>query len=155
MALWQYSFYVLPKEGLITLEETFKFDKRDELFDDALFWREHHIKPTFFDKVGDIIIKNKSWSEDIELYGAEESNCFEVLSENGVVVSVSFRIDFTSDYENILSRLIEFFIFNSLVIADENLNILPLNFEAVKSVIESSPQVVKYNILSGRSGNVK
>lgn len=149
MALWQYNFFVLPREVLenLTLNNKLKLDEND-CFDDSLFWKKKQINFNFFTSISKILPLGKSWNKNMLLYGSEDSNCFEILSKNAIVMSVSFRIDFTKDYSYILNELIEFFILNGLVIVDEDLNILTLNFESIKEKIENSPQVKKYKRLS-------
>ena len=151
MALWQYMFHVLPKEAVQNTSTDFNFINDEEGFDDAPFWENLQIECSFFENISKILPRGKSWSEMRILYGNQESNCFEVLFENNMVVSVSFRIDFTSKYELILNELIEFFILNGLIILDENLNILPLNIEIIEGVIKNSPQFKKYDELSNHS----
>jgi hypothetical protein len=150
MALWQYTFIVLPRKSIETFPPGFSFTKDEDGFDDAPFWVEQSIKCDFFKDIDSILPIGKSWSKDINLYGNQESNCFEVLFENGLVLSVSFRIDFTSHYDDVLNALIEFCIFKGLLILDENLKITPLNFEVIKHLIENSPQVKKYKTLSNQ-----
>lgn len=148
MALWQVGFFVLPKRSFDSGD---KFELSDEhSFDDAPFWQPEKLNPNFFDPINKILPRTKSWGDYLILYGNENSNRFEVIFENDIVESVSFRIDFTSNYQGVLSELIEFFILNGLIVLDENLNVLPLNFEAIKTVIENSPQVKKYRMLSNQ-----
>ncbi|THF48480.1 MULTISPECIES: hypothetical protein [Flavobacterium] len=154
MAIWQYTFQVLPKESVNTLAEDFSFNYTDEGFDDELFWENYPLKKGFFNKINSILEKTKSWSNDIDLYGNQESNCFEVLSDNeGNVLSVSFRLDFTSNYESILRHILEFCSLNGLVILDEGLNIVPLNHGQVLSVIRNSQQMKRYKELSEEDEN--
>lgn len=147
MGLWQVGFFVIPKAS--AKDDKFELDEEGS-FDDAPYWNDQKVLLDFFKPIAKILPLEKSWSEKILLYGHQDSNRFEVFHENGIVESVSFRIDFTSNYESVLSELIEFFILNGLIVLDENLNVLPLNFEAIKSVIENSPQVKKYRTLSNQ-----
>ncbi len=144
MALWQYTFYVLPKEGVQELSSDFHFVKDNDGFDDALYWIGQHLHKSFFNDITNILPKSISWSRNIDLYGNQESNCVEVLFKTNWIVSVSMRIDFTSNYENILRQLIEFFILNGLIIIDEELNLLPNNLLAIKEKINASSQYEKY-----------
>ncbi len=152
MAIWQYTFLVLPKDSVEALSSDYRFEKREDWFDDELYWRLNRINKDFFQAVQKILPKNKSWSNQIYLYGNQESNCFELLCDNeGDVLSVSFRIDFRSNYERVLSQIIEFCSLNGLVILDEGLNLVPCNYEQLQSIIERSPQVKKYNELGAGS----
>jgi hypothetical protein len=146
MAIWQVGFFVLPKESI---EHIDSFEVSDEhTFDDAPYWKPKRINPSFFDSIGFFLPKSKSWAEYLTIYGSENSNRFEIVSENDIVESVSFRIDFTSDYEKALGEIIEFCILNGLIILDEALNLVPLNFETTNNLIKLAPQVKKYNDLS-------
>ena len=149
MALHQISFFILPKESFRSVSKSDKFEFGDEyLFDDSAFWLAKNISPTFFEPISKILLRGKSWSENILLFGNENSNRVEVFFEKDIVKSVTFRIDFISEYEIILNKLIEFFILNELTILNSDLEILPLNFEVIKSFIEDSVQIVTYRRLS-------
>lgn len=149
MALWQYTFHVLPGES-VALSPLLNFKEDQDGFDDEPFWRYSRLERSFFYKIDNILPKRKSWSSEIDLYGNPESNCFEVLFEENYVSSVSFRIDFTNNYEKVLIDLIEFCILHSLIILNEELEVAPLNFELIKKIIENSSQVKKYNKLLDR-----
>lgn len=151
MALWQIGFFVLPKESIKHIDS---FKVSDEhTFDDAPYWNTKRISPSLFNPIGFFLPQSKSWAEYLTMYGDENSNRFEIVSENDIVESVSFRIDFTSDYEKILNEIIEFCILNGLIILDEDLNLVPLNNEQVQSIIRNSPQVKRYNELSEEDEN--
>ncbi len=148
MALWQYTFYVLPKESVEVLSPDYHFKKDEDGFDDAPYWKLNPVHKDFFYSLNKILPTNKSWSNEIDLYGNQESNCFEILFKNKNTVSVSFRIDFTSKYESVLAKIIEYCLQRGLIIIDEDLMIVPLNIETIKAIIENSPQIKKYNKLS-------
>jgi hypothetical protein len=151
MALWQYTFQVLLKKSATALSENLVFNRDEEGFDDEPYWKFNHTDKSFFSALSKILPKVKSWSYEIDLYGDQESNCFEVLHDkDNAVISVSFRIDFTSNYESVLNSIIEFCIFNGLIILDESLNVVYLNYEVVKSIIMNSHQAKMYNILTNR-----
>lgn len=82
--------------------------------------------------------KGKSWSEQIDLYGKQGSNRFEVSHENKKVYGASFRIDFTSDYENILKFIIDFCLKRNLKILDRDSKPVTMNFISLKTKIINS-----------------
>ncbi len=145
MALWQNTFFILPSESIVN-SESFRLDE-DNCFDDSVFWGKMKIDSSVFDNIELLLPKAKSWSNDLSIYGNENSHRLDVLCEKEHVVSVSFRIDFTSDYEYILRGIIEFCILKAFIILNEHLNIVPLNFEAIKNIIDNSLQVKKYDDL--------
>ena len=142
MAIWQYTFHILPKES------TKQFNIKEGIEND-LFWKITPIQKTLFNEVDLVLTLNKSWSDEIDLYGSVESNCLEVAfyKTDNTIISASLRIDFTSNYEAILNSLIQFFILKGLIIVNEEFNLTPLNYEVIKTTIETSPQFIKYNKL--------
>lgn len=147
MALWQYTFQILPKENFKALEKSVEISLDDNLFDEAPYWQIKPLNKSYFFKIGNILQKSKSWSKEIDLYGDQESNCFEVFFDGKTddVTSVSFRIDFTSDYEMVLNNIMEFCILKGLIVLDEKLQLVPLNCESIRNLIENTPQVETYN----------
>lgn len=141
MALWQISFYVILKVELNKFPRPYKDE--DGLFDDSQYWKDD-VDPFIFKDIANILPETKSWSEDIVMYRNLESNVFEIGAEAGKVEWVSFRIDFTSDYEAILRAIVEFCLMNGLAVLTTDLENLPLNFETINQHIIKSPQVVRY-----------
>ncbi|EKR62725.1 hypothetical protein LEP1GSC036_2302 [Leptospira weilii str. 2006001853] len=145
MALWQYQFFVIPRESVKDYPDFKKVEVDDEFFfDDSLFWKPLNFTSTFFSEIESILPKSKSWDKDLIVFGNLESNTLQVLCEEDIVTSVSFRIDYMSNFENILNELIDFFLAKDLTVLDENLNIVSLEIEAIKEIIYHSPQFKKY-----------
>jgi hypothetical protein len=142
MAIWQISFFITPESG-ISWHLMAKINE-ENLFDDSDTWLKEQISPNFFESIDAILPKSISWCNKISLFGAENGNRLEVLENDQIVESVSLRIDFTSDYEDVLRQIIEFCALNGLRIVSSNFEILPLNFEAINYVIRNAPQVKKY-----------
>ncbi len=141
MALWQYAFIVIP--GGIDYSNELELQ-----FDEDVFWVNHLVHISLFDELEEALPKAKSWNKDLIIYGTETSNCFEVLGESNYVESISFRIDFTSNYEKVLNVVLEFLQLNNFLLIGEDKNLLPFNYLQVKATIESSPQFARYKKLS-------
>lgn len=145
MAIWQYTFHVLPNESIKSLLPLKHTSIREDLFDDESYWELYPSTKEKFILIHKFLPKNKSWCNEIDLYGAQDSNCFEVLSnDEGSIISASFRIDFRSNYENILRQIIEFCNINGLALLDEKLNFAPSDFAYLADIIENSPQAKRY-----------
>lgn len=140
MALWQVGFFILPKSKFNSFQIL-----DEDTFDDSFYWINERVGINLFDEIVLFLTKTKSWSDKLIIYGNEDSNRFEILFDNDIVESVSFRIDFTSNYQKVLQGIVEFCISNDLIILDEKLNIIPLNFDSMAFVIKNAPQVLKYN----------
>src|SRR5438045_7952641 len=119
MALWQYSFFVLPKTALQS-ELSYKLiEEGIRLFDDDTYWLNSNLPCDNFSEVETILPKGKSWSPNLTIYGDNDSSCLQVLCENSTVISVTLRIDFTTNYELVLRTLIEYFICHGLILLDQ------------------------------------
>lgn len=153
MALWQYTFQILPKKSFSVLKSDIQLFDENNLFDDEPYWKYEPFNKNYFEGVEKLLMKGKSWSKEIYLLGSENSNCLEVLFDiqTDNVKSVSLRIDFTSEFEMILRGFIDFCIYNELIILDEALQIVSLNYESIIHIINNSPQFKRYNELQGQS----
>lgn len=143
MALWQITFHFLPREAWRKLPA--KAGTHISEFDDSIYWLNIGMSQASFVSIEALLPKSKSWSANIELWGHQQSNLLEVFFEEGVISSVSFRIDFTTDYEPAVRGLIEFAMLNGLVILDVWLEEMPFSFDSFRSYIETSDQFMLYN----------
>jgi len=153
MALWQYTFQILPKKSFSTSKKDLNLFDENNLFDDELYWKYESINKCYFEGVEQLLKKGKSWSQEINLYGSEKSNCLEIFfdTQTSNIKSVSLRIDFTSEFELVLRGIIDFCIYKELIILDEELQIIPLNYESISSIINNSPQFKRYHELQEQS----
>jgi hypothetical protein len=153
MALWQYTFQILPKKSFSVLKRDKQLFDGNNLFDDEQYWKYEPINKNYFEGVGQLLMKGKSWSKEINLFGSEKSNCLEILFDvqTGNIKSVSLRIDFTSEFELVLRGIIDFCIYKELIILDEELQMAPLNFESISYIINNSHQFKRYNELQEQS----
>jgi hypothetical protein len=140
MSLNQVNFFVLPEYYLDNIIAHVDSELDGEVFfDDELIWNKYKKHYSMFNSINDILPLNISWSKNIILFGDETSNRLEVLfNENGTILSVSFRIDVTSNYEIILIRLLDFYKSNNLVVIDEELNLLELKLNSFEKIIRNS-----------------
>lgn len=145
MAIWQYNFHIIPKA--VILSKIDHLDKKDDLFDDEPFWESNPMNINIFKEIEEILPKSDSWSNRLILYGSLESNCLEVYFLDEAVISVSFRIDFRSDYEELLDRMLEFFFLKELLMVGENLKILFYDKLEIINLISNSPQFFRYQQL--------
>lgn len=146
MALWQYTFIILPSNsGYI------KPNIGSDDFDDSQYWLKQSTTIDKFSFLDTILPVSKSWHKDIKIWGNLDSNVFEVVCENNIVEGVSFRIDFTQPYYFFLEQILDFLQAHNFQILDEELNILPYDSEFIAKQIENSLNMIKYQILLGKN----
>lgn len=145
MANWQCVFYLIEKKSFDDLAASNQFIL-GEYFNEKPYWMYSQKSKNLFLEVERILQKNKSWCDEIDLYGIQDSNCLEVVfDKTDDIMTVSFRIDFRNSYETIVKELIAFCILKELVIVDgETLTDLDLNNELIDIYIRSSQQWSTY-----------
>lgn len=124
MAIWQYSFFIIPFWGL-ELNESENIIT-EGCFADDLFWINSAYDIKIFDEVCEFLPKNESsWSLNLVIYGSLESHCIEVLHEHSIVKSVSLRIDFSISHVEIINKVVNFLSYKSFLAIDQDLCVLP------------------------------
>ena len=110
MAINQIDFVLFPKQDNTTIPLSKSFDNEFdmELFDDSPFWEAAQIKRAAFEPISDFLPKIKAWSPILDWYGEEMGHRVDIWSEDDIVTSASFRIDFMSPDETLLLKLIAF-----------------------------------------------
>lgn len=146
MAVWQYSLTIIPKASMLN-GYIIKRYSGDGLFRDNIYWEKVPTPAFFLYDIENILPRSKSWSKDLLLFGDLESNCFEVYCENEYIKSVSFRIDFTSDFVKILRNIVRFVKRKDLILLDENHSIVASNHRSIKSLIKQSNRFQEYKKL--------
>lgn len=148
MALWQYTFRVVPNVDSLALDGVTHNSEGNRAITDEELWDTKKVPLSELAELGEILPLGKSWNTDLVVYGDLEKNCIEVYLNGDNVSSMSFRIDFRSEYENILSKLIKTLKDMGLTALNESLVVVPLMFEAMQETIESSSQFSTWRKLS-------
>jgi|GEM_PF-275115 len=157
MAIWQCKFFILPKSDTYDLQYDPQYSDI-KLFEDDKYWKKAKIKKEVFSEISRLLKPEKSWSNEIDLYGSENGNRLQVLFDaNNIIESVTFRIDFRSEYEAVLRGIISLCEKNGFCIIDGNLKNLKLSFNAIKEAINKSKnkefftELVKNNIIDDKN----
>lgn len=146
MALWQYTFIIIPNEFAdceITPDEFGGYET-------APFWFHADVAHDAFKELEKILPLGESWNENLTVYGDTDSNCIEIFrGDDGLIDSVSCRLDFHSDYGCILAEFVTFCNKYNFAIVDENLDMADLEINNLKRIIENCPQKKLYKELAG------
>lgn len=148
MAIWQYDIFLIPSEKLSQVKKVEEGENSLSFFDDSLLWKERKMLIVEFEDIKRFLGVGKSWNKDLIVFGELEKNCVKVFLDNEkFVASVSARIDFRSNYKELLEKIINFCKQNNLAILIDNMFSLPLNVPIIEKYIEESSQMEKYKSL--------
>jgi hypothetical protein len=76
--------------------------------DDLISWADAPIPSNYSDFIPDELPRTKNWTDDILLYGRNESTCIKILFEKSQLLEVSCRLDVSKLSKELLEHLISF-----------------------------------------------
>lgn len=96
MALWQFDFYIVPREKSVIVE-----DLENE---DILSWKQDDISLIEID----FLEKETSWTKDIVQYGKADETCIQFLYEDEVLEEINCRFDLRSLSKKMLEKILDY-----------------------------------------------
>lgn len=96
MALWQFDFYIVPRERCVIVEDLGN--------EDILSWKQNDISSIEID----FLEKQTSWTKDIVQYGKADETCIQFLYEDEVLEEISCRLDLRSLSKKILKEILDY-----------------------------------------------
>jgi hypothetical protein len=134
MAIWQHQMHLLPREEVVSyLEKSTSMSY--EALNEIDWWKYGRFILMDFEPFESILPRNKSWSDNLALFGEDDSTCIEILFMESKVSEISIRIDLRKDNDFFLEKLCEFAKVNNCVFLDENLFIINSDIFSIKQSI--------------------
>lgn len=96
MALWQFDFYIVPRERCVIVEN---LESKD-----ILSWKQNSISLIEID----FLEKKLSWTEDIVQYGKADETCIQFLYEDKALEEISCRFDLHSLSKKMLEKILDY-----------------------------------------------
>lgn len=96
MALWQFDFYIVPRERCVIVEN---LESKD-----ILSWKQNSISLIEID----FLEKKPSWTEDIVQYGKADETCIQFLYEDEALEEISCRFDLRSLSKKMLEKILDY-----------------------------------------------
>ena len=93
MAVWQFTFYIIPGKKDTTVEGEAK-----------LPWG---VTDPSLEKIG-FLPKNKSWSNSISQYGKDDETCIEYIYDDKILSEIKCRLDLRSLTGKQLEEILEY-----------------------------------------------
>lgn len=149
MALWQYKFRIIPSPSrMFGSEDNSDKPLGERSVDEETLWNQARISVDVFDSIKTVLPKADSWNDTHLIYGDLETTCLELGNKNGVIEYASVRVDFRTDFMEVLKALIPVLESNELTLLDENFDLVPLDTAHIRDIVLSAPKVTKYKLLA-------
>jgi hypothetical protein len=99
MALWQHTYYLIPRKKLIEFYDEIPAEIND--FDwEHLGWWEETPAPSETE-IEAILPKTSSWSENLDIYGSDNSNLISLCYEKKELEEIRIRVDLQKKFEEV------------------------------------------------------
>ncbi|MNK04939.1 hypothetical protein D3C87_228130 [compost metagenome] len=136
MAIWQYQLFFVPEEEIGS-----SFSKTDSIriqdFDGIDWWKYRQLEISQFDMFESILPRQKSWSDNVIIFGDEANDCVVLLKEKNKIIEISARIDLRNNFDVFLNYLCNTASENNCVFLNDNLKILYPSYKTIKYDIEN------------------
>lgn len=96
MALWQFDFYIVPRERFVIVEDLGN--------EDILSWKHDDITSIDID----FLEKETSWTKDIVQYGKADETCIQFLYEDEILEEIRCRFDLRSLSKKMLEKILAY-----------------------------------------------
>lgn len=96
MALWQFDFYIVPRERCKIAEDLGN--------EDILSWKQDNISSIEID----FLEKETSWTKDIVQYGKADETCIQFLYEDENIEEINCRFDLRSLSKKMLKEILDY-----------------------------------------------
>ncbi|AQY51472.1 hypothetical protein PWEIH_14841 [Listeria weihenstephanensis FSL R9-0317] len=128
MAIWQFEMFILPEEQVHS-----GYNDRSEIS-----WEGKSITESSKGKLEDILIRTKSWSDEIEQYGSSDGTCMEIFHDGNQVMDIHARLNLRNLTKTELLGIIDFIKENKAAILSDNGEAIPLHLVDIMAEIKKS-----------------
>lgn len=136
MAIWQFSFVIVPEEKIANIMGNNMDYSIIEHIEELMIWKGYSIKDSSLVEISKVLASTRSWSDNIKQYGASDESCLELYYEEDVLIEISVRLDLRSLTKNILEGI------SSFIEANKGI-ILTRNGDLIRPVIDDILKVIK------------
>jgi len=135
VAIWQFSVEFVPAGWLGNRQAITEDD-----YNESLWWVGNQPSQGFEQKIAALLPEAKSWSPHLRQWGVQESDLVEVWYENGVVDSVSARLDCRNINPLLLRKIFELSeAFGCRMVYMRDLTVVGEDFESFVQKLWDSP----------------
>ena len=139
MAIWQYTFELIPRAKLIKLFGDVPQTIDADDYEQVEWWSDGtNLTADFENRLASFAASYKSWSADVKCWGAEDCNVVQVIMDGGRVVELSVRFDLRKLDETFLHNMVGFARDNECVFLTESMRVIEPSADVLKAVLMSS-----------------
>lgn len=120
MAIWQFSFLVVPKEKVLRKIKDYSQNIKIDDIKAIMSWNGYSLTEPSLKEISKVLRLTRSWSDDIIQFGLLEESCIELCYEHNILEEVSMRLDLRNITIDILSAVSNFIKVNNAIIITRN-----------------------------------
>ena len=108
MAIWQFDIALVPESALVADPDLFEHSVTPDGIDTAAWWSSVSVPSDLELRLGDILPKADSWSDELSVWGAEDGHRIDVCRDVDVIESLTVRIDAREDTSDFVKAVCAF-----------------------------------------------
>lgn len=138
MAVWQYEMLLLPKEAVTKHFAGIPpcLDCRD--LEGSEWWSDKSSPSDYVETLGRFLRLSESWSRDVQVWGEQDGNRFQVVKQHGKVVEMAAFIDIRRLDMRFVESVVAFAVHCNCLILLEDMTLLEPNACELLSRIKGS-----------------
>ncbi|MBC8733285.1 hypothetical protein [Paraburkholderia sp. UCT2] len=121
MAVWQYSFWALPKIRLGEIYGSAPSEIGEDEFN-SIEWFDGYDVEEFIRSI-DYLDAGQHWNKEVVFFGSYEGDSISIERENGKLDGIYFRVDLRGNYRLMATKMIESIRSRLLVLVKEDLTV--------------------------------
>lgn len=138
MAIWQYSTHLVSNEELLQNRSNLPKSITEEERERLVGWQASSSFKIVDEIVSKYLAKKKSWSNEIEQWGEEDSHCIQLYRNGGTFSEIFIRLDLRYLNKNFLDLIIKLSEELNASSLNDDGHIIELNLSNLRSEITSS-----------------
>lgn len=138
MAVWQYEMLLLPK-AVVTKKFAgipLRLDCRD--LEESEWWSNESLPSDYAETLGQLLRVSDSWSQDVQIWGEQDGNRFQVVKQHGQVVEMAAFINVRRLDMRFIEDVVAFAVHCNCMILLDDMTLLEPNPCELLSRIEGS-----------------
>ena len=106
MAIFQFTVVLIPSKWVSNIENDFASLYTEEGYDVSEAWKQFQPTEEVAPLLSRILPEGKGWSRNQKVWGNEESSDIQVWYENGIIESISIRLDLRNEISSLLAKVV-------------------------------------------------
>lgn len=123
MALWQYSFWVIPKSALLGKYEKLPASITEDDFNETEWFADFNQAKNLIEAINYLPV-SEHWDKETVFFGVYDKDSISIMFDGNKLVEIKMRVDLRNQNLPILNRMVQSLFEFDLMVVDDGLSIV-------------------------------